>query len=216
MSGSAGIRHGVRVQQVAELADAVGEARAGARVVGVAVDDDDAGVRRDPLEVEVGGAAGGLLGVEAARRDDEQLGIGGRDGVPGRRVRRPAGLGEEGLAARGLDHPGQPVAGHERRVDPLGDEDARSVGAGPERGLGRAADVVDRLAHLAGDLPPPLRHAEPRRERLDRCRDLVERGWVERDHLGADRAGRPELARADRAHRAQVLGDDHVRRAARR
>ncbi len=85
------------------------------------------------------------------------------------------------------------------------------------RAPARSAASVERrtssiaAAHLAGDLPPPLRHAEPRRERLDRCRDLVERGRVERDHGGADRAGRPELARADGAHRAQVLGDDHVR-----
>ena len=46
------------MQQVAELADAVGEARAGARVVAVAVDDDHAGVRRDALEVEVIRSAG--------------------------------------------------------------------------------------------------------------------------------------------------------------
>jgi len=51
---------------MAELADAVGEARARARVVGVAVDDDHAGVPRDALEVQVGGASGGFLGVEAA------------------------------------------------------------------------------------------------------------------------------------------------------
>jgi hypothetical protein len=94
------IRHGVRVQQVAELADAVGEARAGARVVGVTVDNDSAGVRRKPLEVEVGGPTGGFLGVEAARRDDEQLWIGGRHLVPGRRVRGPAGLGEGSFVPR--------------------------------------------------------------------------------------------------------------------
>jgi hypothetical protein len=191
------------VQQVAELADAVGEARAGARVVGVAIDDDHAGVRRDPLEVEAGGASGGLLGVEATGGDDEQLGIGARDLVPGRRVRRPAGLGEEGLATRGLDHPGQPVAGHERRVDPLGDKDPRSVSAGVEGCPGRSADAVDRRSHLGGDLRPPLWHAERLCERLDRCRDLVERGRIERDHPRADRAGARELTGGPRCTRCQ-------------
>lgn len=106
--------HRVWVQQMAELADAVGEARAGAGEVGVAVDHEPAGVRGDALAVEVGGTADGLVDAEAAGRDDDDLGFGSRDVVPGRRVRRSTGLAEEGLAARRLDHLGQPVAGHER------------------------------------------------------------------------------------------------------
>lgn len=106
---------------MAELANPVGESRAGARVVGVAVDHDDGAVRRDPLEVEMRCAARCLRGIEAAGREEE-LRIRGGDVGPGRRMRRAAGLGEEGLSARGVDHPGQPVAGHERRVDPLGDD----------------------------------------------------------------------------------------------
>jgi hypothetical protein len=41
------------VQQVSELADAVDETRARAGVVGVAIDDDHAGVQRDGREGKV-------------------------------------------------------------------------------------------------------------------------------------------------------------------
>ena len=140
-------------------------------------------------------------------RDDDELGLGAPHVVPGRRVATVAGPAEEGLAARGLDHLGQPVAGAERRVDPLGEED-------PRRGKPRteARGRLDRRRpHLRQRVPRPApgRRAAPRASRIDAATPRASR--VERDHVGADRAGRTRARRArDGADRAQVLGDDHI------
>ena len=141
------------MQQMRQLPNAVGEARRRPRVVGVAVDR-----HRRARQLE-----------SAAARERPR----GRRSRTGRRPRAPARgastsaqvverdggrPAEDVLAAGELDHLGQPVPGAERRVDPLGEEDAPSRGA-PDRG-GCALDAC-RASRAASSSP---RSATPSRE----------------------------------------------------
>jgi hypothetical protein len=190
------------MEQEAELPDAVRDTRRGTRVVGVGVD----GHRRR-RQVEVPCLLGRALRVETAGRDDDELRFEGGDFGPGRRIGGFGGPPEHILAASRLDHLGNPVARDERRIRPLGNEDAAPRPSG--HGL---PDLVDRCAHRRGKRLALLRDAEPARERLDRCGDAVERARVQRNHLGIDRTERRDVAPRDGTDRAEVLRDDDVGR----
>jgi hypothetical protein len=146
--------------------------------------------------------------VVAARRDDDQLGCRRGDVSPAHRDRRRTRAGGDGLAARRADQIGYPVPGGERRIHPF---DHRGLRA-PPPGDGRrgTGEPGPQLAHQPRGA---LRHAGPLPDRQDRVQHLAERVRVEREHvsLAAQVAqGVFDLAGRQRAHAAQVLGEDQV------
>jgi hypothetical protein len=106
------------------------------------------------------------------------------------------------------------VADGERRVEPLDRRDARR-----HEPVVPAAD--DDLLHALEPLPQLLDHVDcrvlrlgHRADRLDRVEDPLHRGRFEADHghVTVEPARRlVDLAVGDRAHAAQLLGQDQVR-----
>src|SRR5437588_11928871 len=98
---------------------------------------------------------GCLLGAEPAWADDDQLRLEGEDLIPACRERRPAGSAQHVDAARKLDHLRQPVPRAERRLEPLGEEDA------PPRAVPhRAGHFLRGRSHTLRDPPALPRDAE--------------------------------------------------------
>ena len=190
------------MEEVGELAHAVGEPGRGPRVAAVPVDG-DGGTR----ESQPGGALRRRLGAEAARRDHDEVGCLRDHLVPRHRVGGPSRAAEHVRAARAVDHLRQPVAGAERRVDPLGEEHPAT-----RQALHRARRELDRRPHLRHDRLPALGPAEPRREDANGPGDLVKRPRIEREHLRTDRARRRELTARDGADRAEILRHDQIGR----
>jgi Ca-activated chloride channel family protein len=194
-----------RVEEAGELLDTVGHTRRRPREVRVRVDGDDGTAQRAgrlvtvccklPLERRA-------LVVEPTRRGDDELGLGSGHRLPRRLLSRLPGSAEKLDPACRLNHLGQPVPARKRRVEPLGEHDTPGRESGDP-----LADRVDAGLHPRGDRRAALRHVEPARECPHAVRDLGERARVERDDLRADLA---HLAARDRAHAAQVLGDDQV------
>src|SRR3954451_12189961 len=89
-----GILDCLGMEEVAELPNAVGQARAGARVVTVAVDRD-----RRAREAEPGRPPCSFPGAKATRCEDKELGLLLEHRFPGGRVRRLARQAEHVLAA---------------------------------------------------------------------------------------------------------------------
>jgi hypothetical protein len=119
-----------------------------------------------------------------------------------------AGEAEHVHAAGQLDDLRRPVPGDEDRVEPLDGDDRDALGAadGDADGVDAGAlarDELDRRVARVGELGDGAHVAER----------LAERVRVERDdvRVGRDRAGHlAHVVVADRAHRAQLLGDDEV------
>ena len=181
-SGNAGTDAGM--QDRGQQLGAVDDARAGAREVRVGVDRDDA--RRTRRGRRGGGLGGSAGGVVAARCDDAHVGRGGPHGVPVRGERRRARLAEDLAAAGDVDELGHPVAGGERRVDPLGHEDVGPRGARPRprprrrgaraapgraraRGCRRRAGRRARRSPAARPRPSSARARRSRRPRRPRA-----------------------------------------------
>ena len=195
----------LRVEQVRELADAVREARRRPGVVGVAVDDDRrAGGARAPRHAPAASSASKPHGPS-----DEQLRLERQHLVPGRRVRRLARLARARRRRRRARS--SPAASGRRRTAARSTRRRTPAAAGSPRTDAAAVSIV--ASHPRRDLLAALarRRAAPASS-ADRVRDLAERARIEREHLGADRAGRRELAARDGADRAQVLRHDQVRR----
>ena len=197
---SAGIRCQLRVDEEGELPDAVRDSRRRSRVVRVRVDRNRGAPKVGKVRL-----ARGALGVEAARRDDDELRRVREHLVPRRRKGRPACDAEHLLTSRRLDHLRQPVAGGEDGLEPLADEDATA-----RRSVDDAAHLDQFLLHLLDDGGTPLRHAEPAGE-LEHARlDLGDRVCIDRDDLAVKRAQRAEIAARDRADCAEILCEDQV------
>ena len=147
--------------------------------------------------------------VVAARRDHDDVRLGGVHVVPGDPPRLLAARAEHRDAARELDHLRDPVAGRERRVGPLQEHHARPVLA-PGRARPDRREPPALVGHELGRLlvvPGGLA------QRLDRAEHLVERVGVDGQHLGrAAQVGEGVVddRDVDRADGAQVLGDDEV------
>lgn len=202
-----GSGHRVRVQDRGDGLDAVDQARARADDEGVGVDGPDrhAGQRRRHCP--------GLLGrprqVVAAGRDDDQVRGGGGDVLPAQLLRPVAGTGRDRLAARGGHQVGYPVPGRERRIHPLDDRHPR-----PPAALDQGRDPGEAPAKAGDDPRRAVTRAGPLADGEDRAEHLLQRVRVERQHVGAA----PEVVqclrhvpRRQRAHPAQVLGEDQVR-----
>jgi hypothetical protein len=200
-------RHGARVHDRGDGLDAVHEAGTGADHEGVGVD----GPHRDAGQR---GRHGRSLGdrarqVVAARGDDGQVGLGGGDLRPGQRLGSAARPGRDRLAARRGHQVGDPVPGRERRIHPLDDRDPRAGTArDPRRHVGQPpAEARDQPLGAVGR-PGPFA------DREDRVQHVLERVWVERQHVGAAPQVVQRLRhvpRGQRAHPAQVLRQDEVR-----
>src|SRR5215471_667419 len=139
------------MKQVGELANAVGEAWAGPRVIGVTVDDDELAREAQPVCPPCR-----LLGSEAARSRDHELGPERQHLLPARRVRRLAAAPEDVSPSGGLDHLRKPVPGAERRVEPLGEEHATS-----RKSSCLLTRLLECAEHSTRDLLAASSHAEP-------------------------------------------------------
>ena len=187
-----GQRMHVRRDRVGEDLEAVDEPRPRAAEVGVAVRHVDAAGADRRQRVEAGlprqdrQIAARPRHVEAAAGDQQDVGIGGADVVPGDRARPRAGDAEQRPAAGERDQLGRPVAGAERRIDPF------------EHG-----DGGGRL-HAARHAPPPRRRGpaarRPPRVRAPRRRPRPRRGRGRRRHPRGTsaRGSRRAAARAAR------------------
>ena len=196
-----GIGNRFRMKQMRQLPDPVGQARCRPGVVRVAVH----GHRRT-RQPEVRRTRSGLPDVEAARPDDHELRLERQRLGPARRAGRLPGATQDVVAAGELDHLGKPMSGTERRVDPLGEEDA-SLRQPPDG----SCRLLDRVEHPSRELLAAPGDAEPRCEGPNGSRHLVQRARIERQDLRVDRTRRFELTARDRADRAQVLRHDQVR-----
>ena len=114
-------------------------------------------------------------------------------------------MAEDVGAAGELDHLRQPVPGAERRLDPLGEEDAPAWQAAH-----RVGGRLDRLPHLRHDPIAAVDGAESRCEHADRLGDAGERSRIEREHVGCDRARGRQLIARDGADGTEVLRHDQI------
>jgi hypothetical protein len=120
-----------------------------------------------------------------------------------------AGTRRDRLAARGAHQIRYPVPGRERRVHPLDERDPRSRAA---RDQGRHPG--EALAEACDDLRRAFGHAGALADGEDRAEHLLQRVRVERKHGGAAAEVVQCLRHVpgwQRAHPAQVLGEDQVR-----
>jgi MoxR-like ATPase len=202
-----GSGHRARVQDRGDRLDAVDEARARADDEGVGVDGPGrhAGQRRRHGR----GLLGRTLQVVAAGRDDDQVRGGVGDLLPAQLLGPVATAGRDRLAARGGHQVGYPVPGRERRVHPLDDRDPR-----PRAARDQGRHPGEALAEAGDDLRRTFGHAGALADGEDRAEHLLQRVRVERQHAGAAAEVVQCLRHVpgrQRAHPAQVLGEDQVR-----
>ena len=204
------------VQDLGDDLEALDDARAGAVDVLIAVDHGDAaGLRRAQVAparmlAEQRGVGAGAVEVVAARRDDDHVGVGGRESIPLEAERLAARRADQRLAARQLDQLHRPVPGRHQRVRPLDHGDARSRPRA--RRLTVVAHALDAALQGSRKLAARLGAAQRLGGALDVGPDVVERVGRERDqaHIKVDQRGDGalHLFEAHGADFALRLGDD--------
>ena len=160
-----------------------------------------------------GPVADRLREVEPARHQEQHLGVHLGDGVPRGRMRLLAVRAEQVPAAGAADLFRHPVTDRERRVEPLEPDHARRAMTGLATRRDPLLDRPESLAQRLDDIDRGILDLGHRPDRGDRVEDPLDRGRLERDDrdLGIDPAGDlVHLAVADRAHPAQLLGQDEV------
>ena len=157
--------------------------------------------------------ADGLGQVEPAWHQQEHLRVHLGHRVP-RGLDRRLPVGTEQLPATGApDLLGHPVAGRERRIEPLETDDARRPSAGVAPGLDLLLDGTEPLAQRLHEVDRGVLGLGHRADRGDRVEDALDGGGLERDHrdVCVDGAGDlVDLAVAHGADAAQLLGQDEV------
>ena len=206
----------VRRDRVGEDLEAVDEPRPRAAEVGVAVRHVDAAGADRRQRVEAGlprqdrQIAARPRHVEAAAGDQQDLGIGGADVVPGDRARARAGDAEQRLAAGERDQLGRPVAGAERRIDPFEHGD----GGGRLHARGTRRHGVDAGPQRGDHLASARRDAGRFRDEAEAGEDILEARRLEVHDArrpGQRARGFAHLGVGDGADVAQRLGDDQIR-----
>ena len=186
----AGIRDGVGVQHVAELGHSLGDPRR------------RPGVRTHPRAPRRPGSRGRARRPPLPRRAPPSSRRGRQRRARARRRRRPARSQARTACPRcraplyrPLPPPSPaPVAGRERRIEPLRDEHARPSPTGH-----RPANGGDLLEHVAASVAPRSADAEPGGEDAHALGDAGDVMRVEGEHLHVERPD-PATSSLDTAH----------------
>ena len=190
----------VRVEDLGQQLDAVDDPRAGPAEVGRAVEREDLAAP-DGGQVLVAGRPSASAPTRrrvSARWKPHGISrsISGSTSATASQVvwtRRLAVRAEQLPAAGPPDLLGHPVAGRERRVEPLEADDARRPAARLAPGLDLLLDRAEPLAQALDEVDRVVLRLGHRADRRDRVEDPLDRGRLERDDrdVGVDRAGRP-------------------------
>ena len=152
--------------------------------------------------------------MKPAPHRDEDLRIHLPHGIPGRRDRLVALRAKHVPATRTPDLLGHPMADRERRVQPLDPDDPRPNVTGLAPGGHDRLHRTQPRAQNLDQIERVVLHLRHRADRRDRVQDPLDRGRLERDDAdgGVDRPDNlVDLAVADRADTAQLLGQDQIR-----